>query len=71
MIMDERMRELAFEGWRRADLIRTGKFVELVKSRNDWTIEQPGYINENKIHWPVPLTEITEFGWTQNPGYIQ
>ncbi|SHE98785.1 RagB/SusD family nutrient uptake outer membrane protein [Dysgonomonas macrotermitis] len=71
MIMDERMRELAFEGWRRTDLIRTGKFVNLVKSRNDWVIETPGYINENKKHWPVPLSEITEFGWTQNPGYIQ
>jgi hypothetical protein len=71
MVMDERMRELAFEGWRRADLIRTGKFVDLVKSRNDWVKEQPGYINENKKHWPVPLSEITEFGWKQNPGYKQ
>src|SRR5690606_6693818 len=27
-IMDERMRELCFEGWRRIDLLRTGKCVQ-------------------------------------------
>jgi hypothetical protein len=71
MIMDERMRELAFEGWRRTDLIRTGKFVELVKTRNDWAaINQE--VDENNIHWPIPIAEITQnadYGWTQNPGY--
>ena len=35
-ILDERMREFLGENWRRADLIRTGKFVEYIKERNKW-----------------------------------
>ncbi len=71
MVMDERMRELAFEGWRRCDLIRTGLFVDLVKTRNDWTKAEPGHIDENNAHWPLPISEIVELGWTQNPGYTE
>ncbi len=71
MIMDERMRELAFEGWRRTDLIRTGKFVELVKTRNDWAALNRE-VDQDNIHWPIPVTEIlqnADSGWVQNPGY--
>jgi len=71
MIMDERMRELAFEGWRRTDLIRTGKFVELVGSRNDWAAATKE-VDVNNIHWPIPAAEIiqnADSGWVQNPGY--
>lgn len=38
--MDERLRELCFEGWRRIDLLRTNKFVELIKERNRWAKNQ-------------------------------
>ncbi|HMQ44173.1 MAG TPA: RagB/SusD family nutrient uptake outer membrane protein, partial [Mariniflexile sp.] len=56
-ILDERMRELSFEGWRRMDLIRTGKLVELVKSRNKWAT-QSGTISNVHNRYPIPLTEI-------------
>jgi len=71
-ILDERMRELAFEGWRRIDLLRTGKLVELVKTRNKWA-RQNGTISETHTRYPIPLKEIKtndEIGpGDQNPGY--
>lgn len=56
-IMDERMRELCFEGWRRIDLIRTGKFVDLIKERNPWA-KQSGTIKTFHVRYPIPDTEI-------------
>lgn len=71
-ILDERMRELFAEDWRRIDLIRTGKYVTLVKARNKWT-KQSGSIQEFNMLLPIPDTEmklnedITPAD--QNPGY--
>lgn len=71
-IMDERMRELFAEDWRRIDLIRTGKFVELIKARNKWA-KQSGTIQAFNMLLPIPDTEmklndqITPAD--QNPGY--
>ncbi|MDR2916444.1 MAG: RagB/SusD family nutrient uptake outer membrane protein [Tannerella sp.] len=72
-IMDERMRELCFEGWRRMDLIRTDNFVKLIKERNPWAKEK-GTISEYHKLWPIPEDEIKnnpymEMGVDQNPGY--
>lgn len=71
-IMDERMRELCFEGWRRMDLIRTGKFVDLVKERNKWAKES-GTIEEFHTRWPIPESEIKQNELIneedQNTGY--
>jgi hypothetical protein len=71
-IMDERMRELCFEGWRRIDLIRTGKFVELVKERNPWA-KQSGTIQPYHVRYPIPDEEIRQNSdinqEDQNPGY--
>lgn len=71
-IMDERMRELCFEGWRRMDLIRTGKLVELAKLRNKWTRES-GTIQSFHNLYPIPLQEIKQNSdlteSDQNPGY--
>lgn len=71
-IMDERMRELCFEGWRRIDLLRTGMFVELVKERNEWARES-GTIQDFHSRYPIPDTEIkTNEAFTeddQNLGY--
>ena len=72
-IMDERMRELCFEGWRRMDLIRTGTFVNLIKERNPWAKEK-GSIRDFHMRWPIPEDEIKnnpymEMGTDQNPGY--
>lgn len=71
-ILDERMRELCFEGWRRMDLIRTGKLVDLVKQRNKWA-KQSGTIQAYHNRYPIPLQEIKQNDdiaeSDQNPGY--
>jgi hypothetical protein len=71
-IMDERIRELCFEGWRRMDLIRTGNFVKLIKEHNPWA-KQAGTIQEYHMRWPIPDTEIKNNAditeEDQNPGY--
>jgi len=72
MIMDERIRELFAENWRRIDLIRTGKFLELVKLRNKWTKES-GTIQPANMRYPIPDTEMKLNDQItpqdQNPGY--
>ena len=72
MILDERMRELGMEGWRRMDLIRTGTFVELIRERNRWAGEADA-IKEHHMKFPIPLREIQEnddiSANDQNPGY--
>ncbi|PWK75380.1 putative outer membrane starch-binding protein [Mucilaginibacter oryzae] len=72
-MLDERMRELCFEGWRRMDLIRSGKLVDLVKARNKWT-KQSGTIQQYHNRYPIPLQEIKQNDdigpEDQNPGYI-
>ncbi|MCC8172061.1 MAG: RagB/SusD family nutrient uptake outer membrane protein [Parabacteroides sp.] len=71
-IMDERFRELCFEGWRRIDLLRTDKFVKLVKERNRWAKES-GTIQDFHKRYPIPDTEIkTNSAFSpddQNEGY--
>lgn len=71
-VMDERLRELCFEGWRRIDLIRTGNFVNFVKERNRWAKES-GTIQNFHVRYPIPDTEIkTNEDFKpedQNPGY--
>ena len=71
-IMDERMRELCFEGWRRMDLIRTGNFVEKIKTHNRWAKES-GTIQQFHERFPIPHVEIKQntniTEGDQNPGY--
>lgn len=71
-ILDERIRELCFEGWRRMDLIRTGKLVELVRERNPWARES-GAISAFHTRYPIPESEIKQNALIneedQNPGY--
>ncbi len=65
-ILDERLRELVWEGWRRQDLIRFGRFhlpydlrPQLPKERNRYTIV-----------FPIPQTALDlNHNLTQNPGY--
>lgn len=72
-VLDERMRELCFEGWRRMDLIRSGKFVQLIKARNKWAAAS-GTIQDFNQLYPIPIYEIQlNSGITadqQNPGYV-
>lgn len=58
-IMDERMRELFGEQWRRIDLVRTGNFEKLVKLRNEWSKRFATIHSYNTI-LPIPLTEIQQ-----------
>lgn len=73
-IMDERMRELAFEGWRRMDLIRTVKLVELAGKYNPWTKES-ATIQPFHKWYPIPESEIKQNDAInpkdQNEGYAQ
>ena len=73
-LMDERMRELCFEQWRRIDLIRTGKLVELTMKRNEWA-KQSATMQAFHVHYPIPDTEIkTNEDFTpndQNEGYAK
>lgn len=76
-ILDERMRELCFETWRRMDLIRTGQYIKRVSKHNRWANERWGDAGfpENRILWPIPQDEINtneDFANDpegQNPGY--
>lgn len=68
-IMDERMRELFGEKWRKIDLLRTGKFVELTKEHNKWA-KLSGTIDNHNIYWPIPNKELDlNPEADQNEGY--
>lgn len=73
-LMDERIRELLCEGWRRMDLMRQGKqvFIREVKAKNPWAKEQ-GSLDEHHLLFPIPNTEIktntSVASVDQNPGY--
>jgi hypothetical protein len=71
-IMDERMRELCFENWRRMDLLRTGKFVEYTNQRNRWAKASQGP-KDYQQRFPIPLVEINQnesiTKENQNPGF--
>lgn len=61
-ILDERGRELAFEGWRRNDLIRFGKW------ENSWGYKTDA--DPNHRIYPIPAAQRQlNPGLTQNPGY--
>jgi len=63
-ILDERGRELYWEGWRRQDLIRFGKFIEYARLA--------GYpAADNMVLFPIPPRVILESNNVvkNNPGY--
>ena len=73
-LMDERIRELLCEGWRRMDLMRQGKevYIREVTAKNVWA-KANGSLNEHHLLFPIPNTEVkTNTSVTvadQNPGY--
>lgn len=62
-LLEERGRELAWEGWRRNDLIRFGKY------QGKWGFKNGGEGADRDI-FPIPATElILNTNLKQNPGY--
>jgi len=60
--LEERGRELYWEGWRRNDLIRFGKFLDA------WQ-EKPATSSE-RVLYPIPPTALlSNPQLVQNPGY--
>lgn len=73
-LLDERMRELCFEGWRKFDLLRTGKLIEYVTLRNRWVkggiwtnvqgtqkdLGSTKSVAGYKLLWPLPLEELRQ-----------
>lgn len=70
-VLDERIRELIGEMWRRYDLLRTDKYVEYTSERNPWA-KASGNMTEAHKRFPIPYTEITQNEFIsesdQNPG---
>ncbi|MFV8341768.1 RagB/SusD family nutrient uptake outer membrane protein [Flavobacterium sp. XS2P39] len=61
-IYAERGKELWFEGWRRNDMIRFGKFLE--------ARELKPYVSDARyILYPIPADALFNANLTQNPGY--
>jgi len=60
-IYNERRMELAGEGHRWLDLVRTGRAATVLASR--------GFIAGKHEHWPIPLKETENTMITQNPAY--
>lgn len=79
LIMDERMRELNFEGMRKSDLIRWGIFVETMQDMGNviavqvpTAIYKRAYSNAEPKHllMPIPSSELTvNEAIKQNPGW--
>ena len=64
-VLEERMLELAWEGWRRNDLIRFGLFTRPYTDRPQTDADRHGYT----LVFPIPGETLTACGSAQNPGY--
>jgi hypothetical protein len=70
----ERRLELAFENHRWFDLVRTGRAVEVMTAHGEKqkaekpTVPPEAYTNI-RILFGIPLREVEEFGFEQNPGW--
>ena len=65
-ILHERMVELAWEGWRRNDMIRFGIFTHPYTDRPQLNDEQSGFTTVFPIPADIMVMHPT---WRQNPGY--
>jgi tetratricopeptide (TPR) repeat protein len=64
-VLNERRMELAFEGERRWDLVRTGTYIQVLKNSGKDA-------EEKHLLLPIPFLEIqANPSLTQNPGYPQ
>ena len=65
LVLEERMLELAWEGWRRNDLIRYGQFTRSYTDRPQLEADVKGYT----LVFPIPGETLTACSSEQNPGY--
>jgi hypothetical protein len=80
-LLDERSRELCFEGHRRFDLIRFGKITETINNLSTerttgWYNDQVPTLKTNwadyKIWMPIPISEMDiNSNLIQNPGWVK
>ncbi|REA62016.1 RagB/SusD family nutrient uptake outer membrane protein [Dyadobacter luteus] len=70
-IEKERRLELAFEGQRWFDLVRTGRAIPVMQAVKDGNGNSPNYsLNEAKLLLPIPQGEMDKnVSLTQNQGY--
>lgn len=67
VVMDERRLELAFEGHRMFDVYTNNlKMDRRFPGCQPWEVVEP---TDNRIQYPIPFTEYSVSGITQNPGY--
>ncbi len=64
-ILDERLRELAWEGWRRNDLVRYGQFTRAWSNRPQIDEDVQRYT----LVFPIPGDYLSIAQSAQNPGY--
>ena len=71
IIADERRMELAFEGHRWFDLLRTGKAIEVMNAQTGGSGNNLNYnLEPHRLLMPVPQNQIDlNPRLTQNPGY--
>jgi len=71
-VLNERRLELAFEGQRWFDLVRTGKIYDVLNTLNQ---RDPGRlamdpVTENTVYLPIPQSQVDiNPSLVQNPGY--
>lgn len=71
-LMDERLLELCWEGWRRQDMIRFGQYESLYDGKEPLhdRIEKVDESDGHTTLYPIPANAITmNGGLKQNPGY--
>ena len=71
-VLDERKRELCYEGHRWADLVRYGKLIDAVRASTEGNPIAAANIRDHHVLFPVPDREIQVSGGDleQNPGYL-
>jgi starch-binding outer membrane protein, SusD/RagB family len=69
-ILDERGRELYWEGWRRNDQIRFGTFLNPLVAGAGTTSTRPTKSGNERLLFPIPNQQLAvNPNLTQNPGY--
>jgi hypothetical protein len=71
-ILDERSRELYFEGFRRTDLVRYGQFAGMSDYKWEWKggAKNGTTFSADLNIYAIPSNEIsTDTNLKQNPGY--